>query len=75
MHPFVKEETFVVFGWARLLNATALEEHIGKDISRRHHKACPAKLLERLRAGIFESPHTNEGVQDYCRRVFPKRDS
>ena len=73
MHPFVKEETVVVYGWARLLNARALEKIVEKDMSKRHHKDCSAQLLEIIRAGIFESPHTNEGVQDYCKRVFPAK--
>ena len=73
MHPFIKEETCVVFGWARLLDANALEKLVEKDMSKRHHKNCSDKLLEVLRAGIFESPHVKQGVQEYCKRVFPAK--
>ena len=70
MHVFVKEQTHVVYAWAKILSATKLENIVKKDLSKKHHKNCSATLLERLRQGLFRSPFTKESVLDFCKKAF-----
>jgi hypothetical protein len=70
MHPFVVKETFVVYGWARLVGAAQLEAIVDKDISKRHHKSCSLELLGRLRTGLLASPFTEDEVLEFCRLAF-----
>ena len=72
MHPFITEETFVVYKWTRLMNADSLEGLVSKDMTKRHHRACSAELLKTLRDGVFASPFTTPSMQEYCKHVFPK---
>ena len=70
MHVYVKEPTYVVYAWARILDATQLENIVKKDMSKRHHKHCSDQLLERLRAGVYESPFTKDNVIEFCKKAF-----
>lgn len=70
MHMFVKQPTYVIYGWALIKNAAHLEAIVKADISKRHHKPCAELLLRRLREGLFRSPFTKEGVIKFCQEAF-----
>jgi hypothetical protein len=71
MHVFVKQTTYVVYGWALIKKASDLETILKADMSKRHHKTCSEILLRRLREGIFKSPFTKESVVKFCKEAFP----
>jgi hypothetical protein len=70
-HSFIREETFVVYAWAKVLLESELEEIILADMSLKHRHDCSPVLLERLRKGVFSSPFSTPKFQEYCRERFP----
>jgi len=64
-HPFVKRETFVVFAWAKVIDAAKLEVNIQRDGTIKHQDDCSAELLERIRQGVYASPFSKPAIKDY----------
>jgi hypothetical protein len=69
-HSFIKEDTYVVYGLTRILNAKDLERSVTADMNRRHRHACTPQLLEKVRRGVYASDHTTPVVEEYCKRFF-----
>jgi hypothetical protein len=69
-HSFIKEDTYVVYGLTRILNANHLEADVIADMNRRHRHACPPQLLEKIKQGVFKSDFTTQRVEAYCREHF-----
>ena len=68
-HEFVKTETIVHYGDARLAPAEPLRT-IAKMPGYDFHEDCSHQLLERVRKGLFDSPYTPKKIKTYCKDRF-----
>lgn len=69
-HSFIKEDTYVVYGLTRILNANHLERDVVADMNRRHRHPCQPELLDRIKRGVFDSDHTTPRIEAYCKKHF-----
>jgi hypothetical protein len=68
-HDFVKVETVVHYGDARLVPAEPLSQ-IAKLRDYDFQADCSAELLERVQLGLLASPSTPKKIKTYCQPRF-----
>ncbi len=68
-HPFIRHNSNIDYGGARLFDVERLEEQI---VSEDHalQQDLSETLFESVRKGIFESSRTINWIKDYCRTRF-----
>lgn len=69
-HPFIKQESYVAYGFARLQAVTEIDDRLRKQ-PKKVKEACTPELLGRIQAGVLESERTENGVKHFMRELHP----
>ena len=70
-HPWVKHESFIAYGFARLQKASEIETRLSR-LPKLVKEHCSEGLLKRVQSGILESEQTENGVKHFYRELLPK---
>lgn len=65
-HPYITDETYVVYRRMQAKDVAKLEKAISQDMSIRHHQDCDPALLRRIQDGVFKSQHVRPTAERYC---------
>ena len=64
-HPFIRRETYVIYGLAKVIDATKLESKVKAEGEIKHNDDCSPELFERIREGVFKSPFSRPVIKAY----------
>lgn len=70
-HPFVRHQTTVFYGDARIVDLQELSTLFGTHAAVRH-QPCSPKLLKLIQDGALVSPYTPQKIVDFCRRSWKR---
>ena len=69
-HSFIRHPTVVFYADARIVEISLLERWAALGDNRVHNEICSDELLDKIRAGLFESKYTPRKIKNYCRDKF-----